>query len=113
MDETQKARQKRAVLIAALALALIVAAAFALVPLLRVGADIGAPSELGDGRYGVTMWDIRASYPHDALAFLNLITLDPYFSQFYPQGDGERWRALMSRAERRAVDRRSMIESKS
>lgn len=105
MDETKNARRRRAVIVFALALALIVAAAFAIVPLLRVGADIGAPSELGDERYGVTAWEIRASYPHDALAFLNLITLDPYFSQFYPEGGGERWRTLMSRAERRAVDR--------
>lgn len=105
MKQAQNARRERAALIAALALALTVAAAVAAVPLLRVGADLGAPSALGDLRYGRTEWDIRASYPHDALAFLNLITLDPYFSQFYPDGDGERWRELMSRAERRAVDR--------
>lgn len=105
MKQTQKTRRGRAVLIAGTALALTVAAAFALAPLLRVGADLGAPSTLGDGLRGATAWDIRASYPHDALAFLNLITLDPYFSPFYPEGDGERWRALMNRSEQGAVDR--------
>lgn len=95
----------RVALVAALAALLSLALAYALLARVRVGAEPGSPSELGAVPYGRTEWVVKPSYPHDALAFLNLISLDPYFAPFYPEGEGERWRALMSRDERAAVDR--------
>lgn len=97
--------KRRAALAAALAAPLCLAAALALLARLRVGAAPGSPSRLYAVMRGRTEWVVEPSYPHDALAFLNLITLDPYFAPFYPDGEGALWRALMSRDERAAVDR--------
>lgn len=70
----------------------------------RVPPGTGVLQVLTEERHSRTTWSVEPSYPHDALAFLNLITLDPYFSRFYPENPGAPWREKMSEREKRGVD---------
>lgn len=72
---------------------------------LRVGGKLGAPEALQAGRHNRTEWTLQPSYPHDALAFLNLISLDPYFLSFYDAAIVTTWRERLEPRERKAVDR--------
>lgn len=90
----------------AAALAAVLASAFAAALWLRVPTrNAGIPQSLAALRHDATDWVVAPSYPHDALAFLNLVARDPFFMEFYPDDPAGPWRDRMTPAERRSAGR--------